>query len=125
MTAKPVLMVPWSTGLDWLNGSSNIAEGSLLEYARYEPDWPDRAIDWRPNDVFSGSMRLWKTERGRSAARFIWHADGDMRTYPMFMSDMLELALVRGIDKGGLVHARWTVRKRGSNFGLCLAHEED
>jgi len=123
MASKDVLMVPWSTGLTY-SGQRNlrVAAGSLLEYARYNPDsgFSDESVAWRPNEVFSGSLRLEDMERGRSAARFIWRSD-DGRTYPMFMSGLLDLVKTHGIQPGGLVHTRWTVAKRGSNFGLVVA----
>lgn len=101
-----------------------------------------RALDWRerdhvrtvyaqpemrPNDIWSGTLRLDDFQRGRSAARFIWYADGDpvydRRTYPMFMVDMLELVKTQGVQPGGLVHGRWNVAKRGANFGIKLVTE--
>lgn len=83
--------------------------------------------EMRPNDPWSGTLRLDDFMRGRSAARFIWYADGDpvdqRRTYPMFMVDMLELVKTQGVQPGGLVHGRWTVAKRGANFGIKLVTE--
>jgi hypothetical protein len=81
-----------------------------------------REPDWRENETWSGTLRLSDFMRGRSAARFIWLADGDpvdqQRTYPMFMVDMLDLLKTIGVQPGGLVHARWNVAKRGANFGI-------
>lgn len=80
--------------------------------------------DMRPNDPWTGTLRLDDFYRGRSASRFIWYADGDpvdnRRTYPMFMVDMLYLLKADGVSRGGLVHGRWDVAKRGANFGIRL-----
>ena len=81
---------------------------------------PPREVgpDWRPNDPFTGTLRLAETRRGRSAAYFIWHSD-DGREFPMFISDML-LLVQSGVTirPGGMVSTRWMVTKRGANYGI-------
>ena len=112
-------------------------DGNVISHQQLvEMTWPERQErgvrpvldepDMRPNDPWSGTLRLVDYQRGRSAARFIWEADGDpegnKRTYPMFMTDMLDL-VKHGVQPGGLVHARWDVAKRGANYGIRLAAE--
>lgn len=84
----------------------------LLEYDPYGP-----GADWRPNDPFEATLVLVDYERGRSAARFVWHDQQTDTRYPMFMSGMLDLVKNHSLHKGR-VTATWQVVKRGQNYGL-------
>jgi len=110
------LMVPWSTGFDWLGRKDQLrVAGSLLDFAYREPS-PD--VEWRQNEIFSGTLRLDGVDRKSPGThRCIW-VSPDGRTYPMFVSDLVEMAIKRGVPERGIVHARWTVRRQGQNFGL-------
>lgn len=96
-------------------------DGSLFHYARtgsqHDP-W-GRRVTWREPAEFSAKLTLTGTERGRSAAYFMW-SDEEGRTWPMFLSEMAVLAqsaiIAHGIAKG-----RWIPCKRGQNFGLRYA----
>ena len=98
-------------------------KGSLLHYPGavyrggkfHDPDW--KAIE-----PFTATLHLVEMHRGRSAAYFEW-CDEAGNKYPMFMSDMFEVAK-RGIGDGGRVFARWIVKKRGQNYGVGLAKDE-
>jgi len=124
MSSKDYLMVPWATGLTYFGDlDQRVAAGSLLAYARYGPGsgFSDESVAWRPNEVFSGTLRLAGVDRTSPGThRCIWRSD-DGRTYPMFTVDLVDMIMTRGIGKGGLVHERWTVRRAGRNFGLVLA----
>lgn len=102
--------------------------GSLLEYAWTYPPGdryhdatdPDPRIEWRKVEAWNATMSIEGIERGRSAARFIWR-DADGRTFPMFMIDMLEV-VKRGVNGTA---AWWIVQKRGQNYGIRLATQEE
>lgn len=89
-------------------------EGNLLHFPGY-----GGSPQWRPVEPFHATMRVERTQRGRSAAYFIW-TDQDGRTFPMFISDLLELLLDRDVASGQ-VTGWWAVRKRGENFGIRIA----
>ena len=77
--------------------------------------------DWRDNAPFKATLTLKHTHRGRSAAYFVW-ADETGAEFPMFISDMADLACsLIGIGPGGVVVADWIVAKRGQNYGVRLA----
>jgi hypothetical protein len=116
-----VLMVPWSTGVDWMGVPTSRPSGSLIANAQYELGWTEPDVEWRENEIFSGALRLDGVDRTSPGThRCIWRSD-DGRTYPMFTSDLIDMIMTRGIGKGGLVHERWTVRRAGRHFGLVLA----
>jgi hypothetical protein len=93
--------------------------GGLMEYVgTVEPH------EWRENKPFSALLAIEGIERGMSAARFIWHADGG-RTFPMFMTDMVDLLKNAPNLCKGTVHTWWMVQKRGQNYGVRLARPEE
>lgn len=75
---------------------------------------------WEPNKSFGATLTLQTSQRGRSAAYFMWLDNTTGKTYPMFMADMLDLILQKTIVKGVVV-GLWQVRKRGQNYGIALA----
>lgn len=87
---------------------------------------PPRMIgpDWRPNLPFTATMRLHETRRGRSAAYFVWH-DQDGRSFPMFITDMADLVRAGTVVAGGVVAGLWMVAKRGTNYGIRLATDQE
>jgi hypothetical protein len=89
------------------------ANGSLLSYVSR---WQEEGVEWQANESFSASLQVYDYSRGRSSAIFILRTI-DGRTFPMFMSEMLNLLKVAWID-GGVVGGRWDVVKRGTNYGL-------
>lgn len=79
---------------------------------------------WLPNDPFNATLQIsHMNKRGYSARYVNWvspHAHDD-RVFPMFIADLLDLMQnIDHIDRG-IVTERWMVRKRGQNYGLCLA----
>lgn len=102
-------------------GPSGTTTGSLLEYTYARPGEERSGVEWRENTPFQATLYIDGTERGRSAARFIWKtADG--RRFPMFLTDTVE-TLRRGVEAGGSITALWMVAKRGENYGIRLADE--
>lgn len=101
-------------------GPSGTKAGSLLEWQGYgKVGEPRSGIEWRENVPFTATLTVVGTFRGRSAARFVWQ-DAEGRTFPMFLTDVLE-TLRRGVDVGGTVTGEWLVAKRGANYGIRLA----
>lgn len=100
--------------------------GSLMHYPErvyqgigqyLEPEWRDVSKPFCLS-IFCASM-----SRGRSAAYFIWR-DANGATYPMFMTDMLEVIQKARIFNGCIVDGWFTIRKRGQNYGLALYERE-
>lgn len=87
---------------------------------------PPRRVgpDWRPNVPVARVLRLDGTARGRSAAYFLWK-DEQGRQFPMFITDMADVVRAGVATAGGLVNARWMVAKRGTNFGIRLATDDE
>lgn len=86
--------------------------GQLMHYPWGDPTWVD-------NDPIFLTLTLQGTERGRSAAYFVW-TDPMGRRWPMFLTDMVDLLRTEDV-KLGKVSAMWQVRKRGANYGIALA----
>lgn len=81
------------------------------------------SVKWRENTPFHAVLSIQGTQRGRSAARFTW-TDNDGHRYPMFMTDMVDTAKSGSIIRGVCV-AWWTVQKRGQNYGIRVATQEE
>lgn len=94
-------------------------EGNLMPYPYLRSD-----VHMRPVVDFEGTLRVDGLTRGQSAARFnLVDATTGLR-YEMFMTDMVD-ACQRGVAPGGLISGRWTVAKRGRNYGIRLVAVED
>jgi hypothetical protein len=92
--------------------------GNLLSYPRA---WFGKEVVWNPIEPFVESLKLVGTERGRSAAHFMWE-DTRGRQYPMFLTDLVNLLIRRPITPPGVTHYEtWTIKKRGQNYGIALA----
>lgn len=100
-------------------------DGSLLHFPY---DWGSpSSIQWLKNDPFHATLRIADMRSGRSAKYVIWEPVGtatDTRTFPMFIADLVDLLQSAEKIEHGIVSARWQVRKRGQNYGICLAPED-
>lgn len=94
--------------------------GSLLNYISY----PDQVHEWRPNKPFPAMLILEGITRGMSAARFVWN-DDKHRRFEMFMTDAADLMRANTSLYGGTVDTWWMVQKRGKNYGVRLATNDD
>lgn len=75
-------------------------------------------LEWREVKEWRETMLVIGQQRGRSAAFFLLcGGDGGTDSYPMFMSDAAEMMKTATIIKG-TVTGRWTVIKRGQNYGI-------
>jgi hypothetical protein len=93
------------------------ADGNLLHYAS-----PWSRPEMRPNVPFRAVLQITGMESGRSA-KYVMLADRDGHTYPMFVTDLLDLLARSGAGvKAGITGTEmWIVRKRGQNYGVALA----
>jgi hypothetical protein len=93
--------------------------GSLLHWAdpRQAPGTWAAAAEWRPNDPMELTLTVDHVQSGRSAKYTVWITPNGV-TYPMFISDLIEMLREVTITDG-TIHAMFRVRKRGQNFGLC------
>ncbi|GAA4209550.1 hypothetical protein GCM10022252_76230 [Streptosporangium oxazolinicum] len=94
------------------------ARGNLQHYPgpSYSAQLGSVPTDWRPNTPFTATLTFRGSQRGRSAAYFLWE-DANGRTYPMFLADLGDLILSTTLDKG-VITGEWIVGKRGKNYGL-------
>lgn len=98
----------------------------------YDDEWSlvgyplrGKEYNWRPNRPFEAIFVLDGFARGMSSATFRWKLAGTGRTFNMFMKDM-EILLHNGTVSNGVTELRfWIVRKRGNNYGIGLASEEE
>ncbi|PPS89528.1 hypothetical protein [Streptomyces sp. MH60] len=95
------------------------SNGSLMDWVgTVEPH------EWRDNKPFPAMLILQGTERGMSAARFVWHSDKG-HVYKMFMTDMVSLVQNATNLYKGTADTWWVVQKRGKNYGIRLADNDD
>lgn len=96
--------------------------GSLMDYV---DSYPGHVHEWRKNEPFTAMLVLQGTERGMSAARFVWHNSQGGHAYMMFMTDMVDLVKSTNNLYKGAVDSWWIAQKRGKNYGIRLAHQDD
>jgi len=89
------------------------SRGDLEHWAEYSAD------EWRPNDPMELQLAIDSVRSGRSAKYLMW-VDTDGHSYPMFVSDLIEMLREVVVDHG-TIHAMFRVRKRGQNYGLCYS----
>lgn len=89
------------------------SDGNMLEYAHSYGPQPE----WRANTPFHTTLMVEDYERGRSAVRVILRDCSANVTYPMFISDFLEMVLDSKINFGE-VGGLWVGCKKGANYGL-------
>ena len=83
-------------------------------------DYVVRGPEWRPIAEFTATLAYDGYSRGRAAAYTWWKAVTATGTrYPMFMTDLDEL-LNSGLMRGSSLTGRFTVVKRGQNYGVRL-----
>ncbi|MGA5598462.1 hypothetical protein ACPCSE_29930 [Streptomyces cellulosae] len=96
------------------------SDGSLVTYlGRF-----DEPAEWRDNKPFPAMLVLDGITRGMSAARFRWRTDKG-RTFEMFMTDAADLMRLAPNLYQGTVDTWWMIVKRGKNFGIRIADNDD
>lgn len=94
------------------------SRGNLMHYAETNRwgGW-NGAAEWRANDPMELTITVDHVQSGRSAKYTVW-TGANGTTYPMFISDLIEMLREVTMTEGQ-IHAMFWVRKRGQNFGLC------
>ena len=92
-------------------------QGNMLSYPE---SW--KPIEWKENTVFFDTLKYDSFGRGRSAVHIYMVSNTDGRKYTMFMKDFD--AIVQDLDKGS-TYQGWTYQKRGQNYGLRKATQEE
>lgn len=112
----------------WQTTSEN-ENGRIEKVIRHDWKLVYTEPEWRDNVPFYAALQIDSMSSGRSAKYVILtHITSvgiDFRTYPMFVADLIDLSVRRGIDKGGFMHGTWMVAKRGANYGLRAAKEDE
>lgn len=105
MTRKPTYEVPLTEN------------GSLMHYAPANSSSFYTLHEWCEPFEFEATLQLDYTISGRSAKYVMWSAE-DGRTFPMFVTDLIDL--IKGSDNllDGKVTAVWYTGKRGANYGI-------
>lgn len=98
------------------NGSGNLIN--------YITTYPGDVPEWRENKPFPTMLVLQGITRGMSAARFRW-LDDKGRPFEMFMTDAVDLMRANTSLYGGTVDTWWMIVKRGKNYGIRLADNDD
>jgi hypothetical protein len=93
--------------------------GSLLHWVGSSHDV------WYANEPFRAALQISGMMSGYSAKYLILRAPNsdDPRTFPMFVTDLVDAVSHIPLIEHGIMHGRWIVRKRGQNYGLALAPE--
>lgn len=112
------------------SGPSDLApyrpNGDLCHHERGDLKSGEEA-DWRPIEPFRATLVYAGYARGRSAAYFYWKDVATGISYPMFMSGM-DQVMDSGFVEGNRITGRFTVVKKGQNYGLSYlgpAEESD
>lgn len=95
--------------------------GNLMTYVN---GYAQNVHEWRDNKPFPAMLVLEGITRGMSAARFVWHSDKG-RKFEMFMTDAADLMKGRAPLYAGTVDTWWMIVKRGKNYGVRLADNDD
>jgi len=104
-------------------------DGSIPDYVRHgatNGGWgndPKLAITWRDPAPFDARLSFTCFSRGRSAAHALMFSETGAR-FTVFLTDLSEM--IRDARWcGGLLAARFMPCKRGQNYGVRLAKEEE
>ncbi|MEV7675175.1 hypothetical protein [Streptomyces sp. NPDC088752] len=97
-------------------------QGNLITYVA---TYADQVHEWRKNVPFPALLELEGTTRGMSAARFVWRSDRGGAQYEMFMTDAADLLKNATSLFKGTIDTWWIAQKRGKNYGVRLATQED
>jgi hypothetical protein len=88
------------------------------------PHWVNEHHNvWYPNEPFHAALQITGTESGYSAKYVMLRTanSDDPRTFPMFVTDLVDAVANIPLIENGIMHGRWMVRKRGQNYGVALA----
>lgn len=113
----------WPPTFDHYTGQRNTTRKQIRDWV---PVYTE--IDWRPNDPFHATFAIDSMRSGRSAKYLILtsvESPGDNRTFPMFISDLIDVLVRSGAERRAILSGRWMVSKRGANYGLRLAKEDE
>jgi hypothetical protein len=96
------------------------ADGSLMHFVHRDSD----VAEWRDNEPFHEMLTLDGAVRGMSAARLRWYAEGGRR-FEMFLTDLVDMINRTPNLYKGAISGWWMVSKRGRNYGIRLATDEE
>ncbi len=101
--------------------------GNLCHHAsagnRYTLNKTDGPI-WKPNEPFREVMTV-NAMRSSASGKYVVLINAEGCTFPMFIIDLLELLARTTITKGVTEPLNWIVRKRGENYGIALAPDQE
>ena len=80
--------------------------------------------EWRANVPFEAYMTIVAIESGRSA-KYLMLVDEAGRRYPMFIADLVDALKGAGAAQGQFIARWWMVAKRGQNYGVRVARDDD
>lgn len=88
------------------------SNGNMLEYF----DYYYKPADWKDIEEFEATMTFVRYENGRSSLRFI--LEDENGKYWSMMAQCIDDFVFR--SNRGTVSGKWTMCKRGANYGLLL-----
>lgn len=81
-------------------------------------------IEWRKATPFEDTMQLQnKVNSGRSAKYLTVTSKTTGLNYTLFVTDIIDIAVNFGIERGGVIYGVWDYVKRGQNYGIKLIGE--
>lgn len=93
------------------------AKGNWLHY----PSWYEQNATALV-EPFDAVLEVVQMNTGRSAKYVTLRNVETNITYPMFVSDLLDVVRYGEVSKGRMT-GRWTVSKRGQNYGIKIVKE--
>lgn len=105
---------------------TNPFTGALMHFPQ-KVYWQGESRDpiWVPNTPFDARLEIEHMLTGRSAKYVMLRRsteagmpEKDQMRWPMFVADLIAAATTYGITRGGILHGRFMVRKRGQNYGV-------
>lgn len=86
-------------------------------------NYPVAVEDWRDNYIFEDTLKYKTYYRGRSSVTAVFE-DSNGNTYGMFISDLDDLIIRRGLF-GKKTFGKWTFVKKGQNYGIRMYEDAD
>ena len=87
------------------------------QYAYVDGKYTSFDIEWKVVEPFWAHLEVVTLNTGRSA-KYVTVKDVDRRiTYPMFVSDLIDVIRYAKVENGR-ISALWTASKRGQNYGI-------
>lgn len=108
--------MPVDTNGNWLHDGGGYVRSENGRFVYGDPDW------FIVQEPFEASLEIDGLNTGRSAKYATVRNIESGITYPMFVSDLLDVVRYGEVSDGRM-RGRWTGTKRGQNYGIKIVKE--